>query len=104
MFKRIIIKRMSNIVEVSQETPIIKKKGSPAGSSNKTHFHWNVVEDGRLTSYRTLAELKEVYGIHRGTAYLIAKNPDKTPRKYKHIMIKKETIHEHLVPAEQKYQ
>ena len=99
------------IIETETETQpeenmtSIKRKGRPPGASNNTNYHWHIreKESGKLTSFRTLKEVREVYGLHRGTAYLIVKNPQMTPRKYSHIEVEKRTIHQHLVPTEQKY-
>ena len=93
------------MVEETETPIIIKKKGRPSGASNNTNYHWHVTdnETGKKTSYKTLAQVKDVYGIHRGTAYLIVKNPNIVPRKYSHIKLEKKSIHQHLIPTEQKY-
>ena len=78
--------------------------GRPANSCNKTNYHWKVYEKDTEQTYcfMSLKDMRERYGINRGTAYLLAKNPETKARKYDNLTISKIKVHHHLIPEEQK--
>jgi hypothetical protein len=103
MFKQIFIKIMSNlIIEECENTPK-RRAGRPAKSKNTTSFHYKVKELDTEKTYRfrTLEDVRDKYGFCRATAYLMWKNPDRVPKKYKNIKLEKEFIHHLLVSSEE---
>lgn len=107
MFKTLYNKRMSSTPEITQpeiSQPQTPKRGRPKGARNVTNYKWRIYEkeNDKTYCFISLKEVTERYKLHRATANLLAKNPDKKPRKYNHIRVEKIDLHKHLVPDDQK--
>jgi hypothetical protein len=102
MFKTLYNKRMSLQPEISQTET--RCRGRPKNAGNITNYHWRIYEkeNDKTYCFVNLKDVTERYGLHRATANLMAKNPDKKPRLYRHIQVEKIKIHKHLIPEDQK--